>query len=191
MADFKDNIFRKIKRWWRFDAKYTHKYIMFGVKNLIKWFPIVWKDRDWDGHYIFEIMKFKIKKQSEYIGGRNIHTRAKRDAEIMMTCVRLMDKVQQEYYATEYIDYQKSNLDFVPIPNTGYYELKSELLEENFSDYFKKYPRIHKMVLKMDNPIFKNSNSSGIAMNISHINHKRAKKLLFKLMEENIEKWWD
>jgi hypothetical protein len=30
-----------------------------------------------------------------------------------------------------------------------------------------------------------------IAMNIGHINHDRAKKLLFKLMEENIERWWD
>ena len=30
-----------------------------------------------------------------------------------------------------------------------------------------------------------------LAMNIGHINHKRARKLLFKLMEQNIEKWWD
>jgi len=30
-----------------------------------------------------------------------------------------------------------------------------------------------------------------IAMNIAHINHDRARKLLFKLMEENIERWWD
>jgi ribosomal protein L1 len=30
-----------------------------------------------------------------------------------------------------------------------------------------------------------------IAMNIGYINHDRARKLLFKLMEENIEKWWD
>jgi hypothetical protein len=30
-----------------------------------------------------------------------------------------------------------------------------------------------------------------IAMNIGHINHDRARKLLFKIMEENIERWWD
>jgi len=30
-----------------------------------------------------------------------------------------------------------------------------------------------------------------IAMSIAHINHDRARKLLFKLMEENIERWWD
>jgi hypothetical protein len=30
-----------------------------------------------------------------------------------------------------------------------------------------------------------------IAMNIAHINQDRARKLLFKIMEENIEGWWD
>ena len=30
-----------------------------------------------------------------------------------------------------------------------------------------------------------------IAMNIGYINHDRARKMLFKIMEENIEGWWD
>ena len=30
-----------------------------------------------------------------------------------------------------------------------------------------------------------------IAMNIAHLNHQRAHKLLFKTMKENIESWWD
>jgi hypothetical protein len=30
-----------------------------------------------------------------------------------------------------------------------------------------------------------------IAMNIGRYNHERARKLLFKIMEENIEGWWD
>jgi hypothetical protein len=30
-----------------------------------------------------------------------------------------------------------------------------------------------------------------LAMNVAHLNHERARKLLFKIMEENIERWWD
>ena len=30
-----------------------------------------------------------------------------------------------------------------------------------------------------------------IAMNIAHLNHSRAHKLLFRIIEENIEGWWD
>ena len=30
-----------------------------------------------------------------------------------------------------------------------------------------------------------------LAMWMSHYNHRRAKRILFTLMERNIEKWWD
>jgi hypothetical protein len=30
-----------------------------------------------------------------------------------------------------------------------------------------------------------------IAMEIAHENHERARKLLFKILERNIERWWD
>ena len=77
---------RFIPLWWDHEGKYYHKMFKTGVQNLIYWFPIIWKDRNWDSHYIFEIMMHKIKAQSKYIGARDIHTRAQRDAEIMMTC---------------------------------------------------------------------------------------------------------
>jgi hypothetical protein len=79
-----------ISLWWNNEGKYLHRNFKIGIKNLIYWFPIIWKDRNWDSHYTFEIMMHKIKAQSKYIGERDIHTRAKRDAEVMMTCVRLM-----------------------------------------------------------------------------------------------------
>ena len=90
------------------------------VKNLLRWFPIIWKDEDWDDHYIFEILKFKLKNQAKYIGDKDRHTLAKRDAEIMMLCVSLIDKVQEEYYNTEHLDYEESNFNFIPISHTTF-----------------------------------------------------------------------
>ena len=57
-----DNIFWKVYRWFRWDWKHFHKYLYYGIKNLITWFPVIWKDRDWDDYYILEILKFKINK---------------------------------------------------------------------------------------------------------------------------------
>ena len=188
---------RHIPLWWNHEGKYYHKMVRTGVKNLIYWFPIIWKDRNWDSHYIFEIMMHKIKAQSKYIGNRNIHTRAKRDAEIMMTCVKLMKLVQDEFYSSEYSDYHKTKHWFEPLDGEeGYSSWESRILKENFNDYFKKYPLIYKRVqngegpFKFDNLIDMESKQK-IAMNIGHINHERARKLLFKLMERNIECWWD
>jgi hypothetical protein len=184
-----------IPLWWNHEGKYYHKMFRTGVKNLIYWFPIIWKDRNWDSHYIFEILSHKIKAQSKYIGERDIHTRAKRDAEVMMTCYRLMKLVQDEFYSSEYFDYHKTKHWFEDIEDRpGLSTWESKLLKENFDDYFSKYPLIYKRVLNGEgcfNRDGRREDKQIIAMNIAHINHDRARKLLFKIMEEEIEKWWD
>ena len=184
-----------IPMWWSNDGMYLHKTIWTGLKNLWYWFPVIWKDRNWDDHYIFEVMIHKLKAQSKYIGERDWHTTAKRDAEIMMICVKLMKLVQDDFYSSEYSDYHKTKHWFEDVPGKeGYSSWESKLLEENFDDYFKKYPLIYKRVLNGEGVFRREGREEDkqvIAMNISHINHDRARKLLFKIMEENIERWWD
>lgn len=186
---------RFIPLWWNHEGRYYHKVFKTGVKNLWYWLPVIWKDRNWDSNYIFEIMMHKLKAQSKYIGERDIHTRAKRDSEIMMTCVRLMKLVQEETYSSEYSDYHKTKHWFEDLPDKpGFSSWESRLLEENFDDYFMKYPLIYKRVMKGEGVFGREGREDDkqiIAMNIAHINHDRARKLLFKLMEENIERWWD
>jgi hypothetical protein len=157
-----------------------------NIKNLIRWFPIIWKDRDWDDHFIFEILKFKLKNQAEYIGKKGNHLSAERDAEIMMLCVRLIEKVQSEYYGTEYFNYQNSKLKFIDSEShPGMYEMEIEEISENYDEYFKKYPRIY-------NKHKDNSGDKGkIAFYMSRENEERAHKLLFKILEQNIRRWWD
>ncbi len=130
----------KLYRWVRWKLPYQYKYIKYGVKNLYKWFWIIWKDRDWDHHYIFEVLKFKLEKQAKHLAEVGFHNDAQRDAELMMTCVRLIDKLQNEYY---YDELCKSGV-----------------------------------------------RSSEVVKNVI-AKHKKAKRLLFKILEERIEEWWD
>lgn len=163
---------------------YRIKVFFRSIRNLIRWFPIIWKDRDWDTFFIYEILKFKLKNQADYIGKRGNHLSAKRDAEIMMTCVRLIEKVQDEYYGTEYLDYRKSELKFIPSKDyPDCFEMVDEHISDNLEDYFKKYPRIHKQVTGKDR--------HQVAFMVARTNEERAHKLLFKMLERNIERWWD
>jgi len=183
-----------ISLWWEHNGKYLHLNFKRGIKNLWYWLPVIWKDRNWDHQFIFDILSHKLKAQSAYIGGRDIHQNAKRDAEIMMTCVRLIEKVSSEWYSMEYMDYHKTKHWFEPVSDKpGYSSWESRELEENFDDYFKKYPLIYKRVMNGEGWVMidNENDKQRIAMNIAHINHDRARKLLFKLMEQNIEGWWD
>ena len=189
------NLFRRIGLWWEHDGKYYHKYFKTGVKNIIYWFPIIWKDRNWDSHYIFEIMKHKLSAQANYIGTSDRHTRAQQDARRMKLCVKLMQKIQDEDYTMEYMDYHKDRVWFTDCEDRPDSSLmNSEQIWEKFDDYFKKYPLIYKRVMNGDgvfNLEGREDDKHVIAMNIAHLNHDRARKLLFKIMEENIEGWWD
>ena len=165
---------------------YRVKQFFKRIRNLIRWFPIIWRDQDWDHSFIYEILKFKLKNQAEYIGGKDRYVGAKRDAEIMMLCVRLIDKVQDEWYGHEYFDYHKSELKFVDsISHPGSYEMEVEEISERYDEYFKKYPLIYRMVPDLNAP------KGRIAYEIAKINEERAHKLLFKILEQNIRRWWD
>ena len=190
------NLFRRIYLWWAHDGKYYHKYFKQGVKNLWYWFPVIWKDRNWDGHYIFEIIQHKLEGQANYIGERDLHTRAQLDAKRMRLCISLIKKVQEEDYAMEYMDYAKDRVWFTDCedrPGSSLYN--SEEVWEKYDEYFAKYPLVYKRVLKGEGVFTLDGRDESsikrvIAQNIAHLNHDRARKLLFKIMEENIEGWW-
>jgi hypothetical protein len=189
------NLFKRIYLWWEHDGRFYHKYLKEGIKNIIYWLPIIWKDRHWDSHYIFEILKHKLSAQANYIGGRGFHTRAHQDARRMRLCVKLMQKIQDDDYAMEYMDYHKDRIWFTDCEDRPDSSLmNSEQIWEKFDDYFKKYPLIYKRVMNGEG-VFKREGREDdkqiIAMNIAYINQDRAHKLLFKIMEENILKWWD
>lgn len=187
----------RIALWWRFDGRYMHKEFARGIKNLWRWFPTIWKDRDWDDQFIFEIIRVKLENQAKYIGSRDLHTTAKRDAEIMRLVAKLIKLQQDDFYSMEYMDYHDTKYDFVPTDETKkWYEMQDTLLSERFDEYFAKYPIQYKKVISCDINRFRRSedpieNKKLIAMEIAHENHERCRTLIFKIMNNHIERWWD
>jgi hypothetical protein len=187
----------RIKLWWKFEGRYYHKDFANGIKNLWRWFPTVWKDRDWDASFIYQILAKKLEFQADYIGRRDFHVDSKRDAERMMLVVRLIRFQQEEKYTNEYMDYHDSKIDFVPTDSTQmWYEMIDTQMSERFDEFFKKYPRQYRRALsgevsrfrRSENPI---ENKKLIAMEIAHENQERSRELLFKIMSDHIERWWD
>jgi hypothetical protein len=170
--------------------KYNWKYIFRdfknGINNLIQWFPIIWCDANWDNYYIFKVLQFKIKNTSKYINKHRRYEGYERDVEIINTCVNLIDKIISIYYEVEYQDYYKTKFLFKPILGTTKSLLEDTIVENNLQKYFGKYPndcRRAKGDIK--------SKEVSLALTISMQRHERAIKLLFILIERNIQKWWD
>lgn len=188
----KKSFFYKKYLWWKFEGQYIIPELIKGVKNLIKWFPIIWNDRDYDHNYIFDILKQKLINQREYLLSRNHFISSKREGEKINTCINLIDKIKNDHYNSEWSNYHKSKHEWLDIlegeySNKGYKEMKTTLISENFDDYFKKYPLIYSRLCKSNSK----NNKMSLAIKIAQENHKRCKKLLFSILENNIENWWD
>ena len=41
--------------------------IVLGIKNLIRWFPIIWNDRDWDWYHFAALMERKANQMADYL----------------------------------------------------------------------------------------------------------------------------
>ena len=178
--------------WWKHVGQYLHMDFYNGVKNLIKWFPVIWKDRQWDDSYILEVLKTKIKFQADYIGKRGVHLDANIDAQRMMTCISLINKVQSEFYQSEYSDYNHCEFSFIRIEdNPEYSRMESREIWEKYDDYFAKYPHAYREVTKTDKYIFENDSKQKIAMNMGYYLDKKANRLLFKMLETHLRSWWD
>jgi len=178
---------KKYLLWWKFEGRYLHTDIYQGIKNLIKWFPVIWRDRDWDHRYIYDILRFKIKTQGKSIEKRGNHLNASRDAERMLLAYNLMTKVSDEYYALEKYDYEESKFDFVRVEGEEYYSMNIRHLSDNLEDYFKKYPLVYKRIVKK----YPDLNKYDIAYRMAEENQKRAHKLLYRFLETWLYTWWD
>jgi hypothetical protein len=194
METEKLNTWEKLSIWWKYEGKYIHTDFIYGVKNLVKWFKVVWKDRDYDDSFIFEVLKFKIENTAKFTERRKWFVGWEREVSRMRICVKLINAIQENYYGIEYFDYQESEYSFVKSDHLDeegkgdYYTLNSEVISDNLDEYFKKYPRIYKEVLKECD---EDRSRTGIALMVGNRNHERAKNLLFKILNNHIESWWD
>jgi hypothetical protein len=173
---------------WR-NLHWRVRYFITGVKNIFRWIPTLYKDKDWDGWYIYNILQKKIEFQRKEIVYANRHTDVDRDNRDMTIALNLLERVKEEYYGMEDFDYSKTKFDFIPVEdNPSLKEMKMTVLSENYDEFLKKYPSSVRKVLKENGNYLEKRNLCHL---VAKHNQEKARKLLFKLLEQKIERWWD
>ena len=160
-----------------------------SCNNLIKWFPTIWNDRDWDGHYILNIIQKKIEFQRKELVNANRHTRIESDNRDMTLALNLLERVKEEYYSLECMDYWDSEIVFDDVPENP--ELKSievNTTTERYDEYLSKYPSSVRALTKEHG---EELDKQRLCLMVSNYNNKKANKLLFRVLEERLAFWWD
>ena len=174
-------------RIWRI-LHWRIRYFLIGCKNIIKWSPTLFKDKDWDDWYIFTILQKKIEFQRKEIIYANRHVDVDIDNRDMTIVLNLIERVKEEYYGVEYLDYSETKFRFEPIEgDTKYYSIERDIISENYDDYLKKYPSSVRKVLKQKPDLSKQDLCFWVAKH----NEEKAHDLLFKILKERMRGWWD
>ena len=178
------------RKTWRYYTPIWFNEIVRGISNLIKWAPTIYKDRDWDSHHIFEMLKFKLIQQRKEIVGANRYTTVWQTNRDITHCLNLIERIQEETYGIEYFDYVRERVWWSDNgDDTSTYN--SEIIDENFAGYFLKYRNQVAKLIKKDPELALPENKMRLALYLGNLNQKRCQALLFSIMNEGVTHWWD
>lgn len=173
-----------------------------GLTNIKNWYRIIWKDRNFDHHYIHNILQHKLELTRTYQVSKNRHSDIEETNKYITICLNLIERVKSDYYGTEYLDYQETKWRFDSTdltmlnPLNKKMEMTSRLeidvIKENLDDYINKYKhslRDVKKNLEINGKDYNDKHT--LALHVSNYNHEKAKKLLFSVLNKKLDHWWD
>jgi hypothetical protein len=70
----------------------------YGIRNLIRWFPLIWRDRDWDYCYLADLMRFKMLRMADLQRRWGHHVGAERHARQLRICAALCQRISEDNY---------------------------------------------------------------------------------------------
>ncbi len=165
------------------------RYFLTGVKNIVRWMPTLYHDREWDGNYILVLLQKKIEYQRKYLVDSNRHMEIGRDNRDMTIALNLLERVRDEHYRLECMDYWDTEMKINEVPdNPKLKSLDFETIAERFDEYLKLYPSSIRAIVKEHGEI---EDKKVLCIRVSDYNHRKANALLFRILEERLAYWWD
>lgn len=180
MTFFGSNIIQTLKYKFQNEIRYWPRSFKIGIKNLIVWFPIVWKDRQWDHQYIYTVFRHKLNLTEQFIRHNGIHVNNIADADKIKKCVILLDRLMKDEYhenvfKNHYKKWGEPNMDFKDC---------DENPELSVLDI--KYPHV-----KTEEDDKKQTKDFRIKSKMEAAMREQDLDMLFKLMRKHIQSWWD
>jgi hypothetical protein len=170
--------------WDRFKwGRYVHwriRYFFQGVRNIVRWIPTIYHDRDWDDYYITKMLQKKIEFQRAHLVYCNRHTNINRDNFWMTVVLNLLERKHECYYEMEYHDYVKMG------PN-----IPREIRYEGVNEYIAKYPGVKRRALAKYKKYKYIQESDALSMFMASDRQSKCNALIFEILKQHSAEWWD
>ena len=69
-----------------------------GVRNVIRWAPVIWFDADFDWEYLATVMEYKLRRSAKLETTVGHHVGSKRDGQRMLICAEILKRLRADDY---------------------------------------------------------------------------------------------
>ncbi len=83
--------------------------ILYGIENLIAYFKLIWKDRDWDHYYLFKLIEFKLNRMAKLQADYGISVDHYRYAAELTEAANCLYRVRKDDYELYEMEDGKAN----------------------------------------------------------------------------------
>lgn len=96
--------------------------VRYGVRNLIKWSPIIWRDRDWDSGFLMLMLEYKLSNMSALhrkYGNKVCSEKTANDLEYASKLARRIadEDYTKEAFGDKFYLLEKNKMEFEPFGN--------------------------------------------------------------------------
>ena len=164
---------RSVKGWFR--------SLGYSIKNIVRWWKIIWNDRDWDYGFFEEILVFKLKNMRDfYQNGINVWSaNAPQVADEISEVIEIFERIQEDNYENlvspgfnDWIDKQHA---------VGESIFKTKINEDGEKTLTFNTPKWTEEEKKAREEVYIKAEEM----------HNEDYRKAFELIGRNIRKWWD
>ena len=83
-----------------------------GIRNIIRWTPVIWHDEDFDGEFLMSVMEWKLRKMSKYFTDYGCHIGSDKEAREMLICAEVIKRLRAEDLSGDYFHKNYFGTDF-------------------------------------------------------------------------------
>lgn len=152
--------------------KETYYSVKNGVKNLIRWAPVIWKLRDWDAEYMYLLIYQHLSHVEDCLrfNGYGANAVKKTDK------IRIAKNLAKRLYDKDYLDNA-----LIPV-EAKFGEIKYRVEADE------KMPMWNKVVFE-ETPEERKARDR--AYRHSEYMEQQDRKILFDMLNKYIDRWWD
>jgi len=153
--------------------------LVYRIKNLIKWFSIIWNDQYYDEIFIFNILRHKLKQMEGGFKKHSHHVGGNRVMKELRTCIILLTRIiDNEYLSMVFQGHDKK------WGKLRHYSKKT------VNPYLNELCFTRENVKDEKDALYETKESQRLFERAEYL-HEQDIIYLFHIMRKKIRTWWD